>query len=340
MAILARYPQVSQRTTIRPNPDPDPNGDFDCVEASVGSAILWYEGKNQWDETIDPDALKIAAYGEYYTGGTSAARLTAICQKLGYNLYPIDNVSAVAAIQKAHELISSGKPAIFTQQDDYSSNPDYTHVCVFFADGPGNLTCLDPFPLPNGVILQKTDSQWAARLRSTQLWTIEPINTSNGDLKMLQLSDPMGAYFVDKSTANHPCWHCIKTNADLAYAHLSFYRLHGGIFGLNLTGEIYLESLPKTAIVIYERAIAIYDPNNATNTKPYGSGTVYLLRIDEGIGQQIIAKPLIVELNNQIEQLKTELAAKPDVTALQAKIAAYEAAIKQVVSIMQPLEAK
>jgi hypothetical protein len=160
---------------------------------------------------------------------------------------------------------------------------------------------------------------------------------NQGDLQLLQLSDPMGKFFVDKSAPNAPRWHCVHTNVDIAYAHLSFYRKYEGIFGLPLTGEIYLASLPGTAIQVYERVIAIYDPKKTVDNPP-GAGSVYLLHIDSGVGQEIVAKPLVTELNNQIAALKAQIASNPDVTALQSKLAALQAGLHTLENSIISLE--
>jgi hypothetical protein len=333
MAILYKFPMVTQRTNVRPATDPDPNGGWDCVEASVGVCLLWYLGLNQWTEQINPDALKNAAYGDYYTGGTSAGRLVSFCRALGLHLYPIDGTPA-QLVQTAHQLIESGRPAIFTEPDPYSSNPNDSHVCVFFADGPGNLTALDPFPVPNGASVQRTDAAWQARLLFNQLWTMEPLGE---DIPMLQPTDPMGRFYQVK---NDHTWHCIQTGQDLAWGHLDFWRRHGGAFGLNLTSEIRLSQLPQTAIVVYQRAIAIYDPDNVSKQKMPGDGPVFLLRIDSEVGQQIIAKPLIDELNAKIAELEKQITATPDVAALQAQLAGYQQAVAQFVTAVKPLTKK
>ena len=330
MAILSKFPMVTQRTSITTDGLASENAGWDCVEASVGACILWYQGKQQWDKQVNPDMLKDAAYGQYYTGGTGAGRLIGICRALGFHLYPISG-SPAELVAQAHKLIESGRPAIFTEPDPYSSNPADSHVCVFYADGPGNLTALDPYPVPAGANVQRLDAVWQARLLFNQIWTIEPLGE---DIPMLQPTDPMGRYYkvIDDHT-----WHCIPTNQDLAWAHLDFYRRHGGAFGLNLTGELGLKQLPNTSIVIYERALAIYDPGNVAKQTPPGGGPVYLLRIDSEIGQQIIAKPLTDVLNARIAELEAQIKTAPDVAGLQAQLAGYQQAAAQFVTAIKPL---
>lgn len=339
MSILANFPHVSQQTSITGDNKPSENALFDCVPASIAACILWYKGFLNWNVNINPDKLKDAAYNDAYTGGTAASAYTAICKSMGFNLYPIENASPYAAVAKAHSLIQSGLPVIFTQQDDYSTNRNFTHVCVFFAEGSGNLTALDCFPTPNGAIIQYSDSVWASRLRSTEIWSISPINAL--EVQMLQLTDPMGRFFVAKA-AN--IWHCSKTNADIHDAHLDFFRKYEGITGLPLTSEIYLASMPGTSIQIYERGIAIYDPSHHIDNPP-GSGPVYLLHIDEGTGQEIIAKPLTDALNAKVSQLTEELAKAGDtsalhsqITTLQNELAAYKAGLASLHTALDTLD--
>lgn len=160
--------------------------------------------------------------------------------------------------------------------------------------------------------------------------------TNGEDLPMLSLSDPMGKFFTDMGNNR---WHCNNNKVDIAYAHLDFYRKYGGVFGLPLTNEMYLSQLPGTSVQCYERAIVIYDPkhtNEGSNPATTLAGdSCYLMRIDRGIAQQIIAKPLVTDLNNQIAQLKAQLASQPadntaEVNTLKAQVANYQKAMQQI----------
>lgn len=165
---------------------------------------------------------------------------------------------------------------------------------------------------------------------------------NHGDIEMLQLTDPMGRFFTQTavdSQGNAIRWHCASTNVDVGYAHLDFMRRCGGVLGLPLTNEMSVPGLQGVAVQCYERGIAIYDPkhqnegsNPATNIFP--GSPVYLLRIDRGIGAQIIAKPLITELQAQIAQLQAQIHAMPDATVLQNKVTAYQQAMTQVQAII------
>lgn len=336
MSILRNFPMVSQRTGVTSDGKPSNNYLMDCVPSAIGAAILWYQGKTQWDSTINPDMLKDAAYNEAYTGGTAAAAYVGVCAKLGYTLTPVSGSSA-QLVALAHRYIDAGIPVVYTEPDPYvSASLDWSHVCVFYASGPGNLTALDPWIAQP---IQYTDTKWATLLEFNQIWIVEPTEALN----MLQPTDPMGKFFEVKSDT---CWHCTETAVDLAFDHLTFYRRYEGIFGLPLTGEIYLSSLKGTAIVVYERAIAIYDPapRKATHEAPPGASSTYLLHIDSGIGQQLIAKPLIMELDAHIIKLQAEVDAAPasvaQIAELQTRITSYEAALKQISAIVAQSEGK
>ena len=144
---------------------------------------------------------------------------------------------------------------------------------------------------------------------------------------MLQLTDPMGKYYVNVPDTNGTRWHCPSTGYDIAYALLDFYRQRNGEYGLIRSGEIYLQQYPGTAIQYTERAIMAYDPEHVIDNPP-GAGACYLLHIDAGIGQQAIAKPLLAaltaqvsDLQAQITTLQDELSKAGDTSALQAQIA-------------------
>ena len=140
---------------------------------------------------------------------------------------------------------------------------------------------------------------------------------------MLQLTDPMGKFFTGDDTR----WHCATTNQDIAYGFLAFYRRYDGIFGLPLTGEFKLSQYANATFQVLERAIFVYNPQHDFDTSP-GLGDVFLAHINNSVGQQIVAKPLLSALNQQVSDLTTqvatlqsELSKAGDTTALQAQIA-------------------
>jgi hypothetical protein len=155
---------------------------------------------------------------------------------------------------------------------------------------------------------------------------------------LLQLTDPMGKYFTASTAGDR--WHCAKTNQDIAYALLVFYRQYGGVFGLPISGEIYLQQYPNVAIQYCQRALMVYDAKHSIDF-PDGAGDCYLLHLDSGIGQQAVAKPLIAALQTQVntltaqvQSLTSELAAlkaqpTPDTSALDAQIATLTTELAQ-----------
>lgn len=318
---------VSQLTTVTSDGLPSNNAQQDCVPACVGAAILYYQGKSGWDSQINPDMLKDAAYGEAYQNmGTAAAAYVPICNHLGFDLSPINGAPADLVAQ-AHTLIQSGSAVIFTEPDPYvPASYGWSHVCVFWSELPGSLTSMDPY-IARPVT--RSDSEWAALLQFNQIWILKP----TGDLPVLQLSDPMGRHFTQGSGN---AWHCAQTNVDLIGANLAFYRQYGGIFGLPLTNELHNIVGKNTAIVVLERAVQIYDPQ-ATCSPPAGAASVYLLKVTDGIGQQLVSKPLTDALNSQIAALKQQLATASNPAALTQQIAAYQRAVSSVRSSLATL---
>lgn len=184
------------------------------------------------------------------------------------------------------------------------------------------------------------------------------LNQTHGEAPtMLQIGQGMGQYFTDLSHDAIKRWHCTKTNVYIIGDNLDFYRRYEGVFGLPLTNEIYLQQYPGTAIVCYERGVAAYDPKRKLDNPP-GAGSVYLMHIDGGIGQQLIAKPLVAALNkqiadaqNQVKSLNAEIDTlrkqqpTQDVKALEAKIATlqtqsdtYHHALQVVLATAQPFK--
>jgi hypothetical protein len=154
---------------------------------------------------------------------------------------------------------------------------------------------------------------------------------------VLQLTDAMGSFFTASSDGTR--WMLKNSNVSIAYAHLDFFRRYEGILGLPLTNELYLTELPDSAIQIYERGIAIYDPKRKYGPPP-AAGQVYLMMISQGVGQKIIAKPLTVELQTQVANLQAQIAsasAAPAAELAQVKqqLAAYQAALQQIANVTQ-----
>jgi N-acetyl-anhydromuramyl-L-alanine amidase AmpD len=153
--------------------------------------------------------------------------------------------------------------------------------------------------------------------------------TSSGENEMLNLTDPVVKdYFV---AGDNGTWRCKNNGVILQNANLTFYRTYGGpaLLGLPLTNEYYPQAYPGTAIVPCERAILCYDPARKIDKPPIG-GQVYLMHINNGIGQQIISQSPVNDLNKQINNLKTQLStANTQLEDANNKLKAAEAALAE-----------
>lgn len=130
--------------------------------------------------------------------------------------------------------------------------------------------------------------------------------------------------------------HCKSKNADIVLGHLAYWLKYDGIFRLPLLSEFRVAQWPQVAWMIYEGAIVAYDPNRQLDHPPTNDAC-YLVHLDGGPGQSMIAKPLVAALQQQIDDLKAQLANQPDNSALQAKLTAYEQAIAQVEATLTAL---
>lgn len=177
---LQNFPMVSQLTTVTGDGRPSENAQMDCVAASVDALCRYVLGTPE-NSTFNPDTFKDKAYGEAYTGGTSASAYVPFCQSLGVNLHAINSTNAAATIKQARLLIQQGHPAIFTILDPYVNTnlPQYagwTHVCVFYGADNTGLTAMDPYIAKP---VYQTDAHWIDVLRSHQLWIAETIIKDN-----------------------------------------------------------------------------------------------------------------------------------------------------------------
>ena len=146
---------------------------------------------------------------------------------------------------------------------------------------------------------------------------------------MLDLTDPIvSRYFVDGGNGT---WKCTVTNVIMLGGNLTFYRSNGGpaLLGLPLSNEIALAQYPGTKIVLCERAIIAYDPNRIIDHPPI-DGPCYLLHINTGIGQQIVAKALTDPLNTQIAALMAQIKAMPQQVGTPAQIEDYKSRLLRI----------
>jgi hypothetical protein len=220
--------------------------------------------------------------------------------------------------------------------------------CIFPAvnmtneDGPNNPVVIASTAHQRGdagIVVWYADTAMQNPGLFDQVMNAFPRTIPTGDLTMLQLSSPMGQFFTQ---APGNAWKCASKNTLLGNAMLDYWRKHEGEHGLPLTNEFGLSQYPGVTFQVCERAIQTYDPDKKLPGEvPPGAGQVYLLQIMSGLGQQLISKPLITNLQDQIASLQKqvqELQAQPtDVTALQQQIASYQQAVEVVYAAVEPL---
>lgn len=118
------------------------------------------------------------------------------------------------------------------------------------------------------------------------------------------------------SGTDNTMWQCKDNGFVVGHAILDFYRSFGGtalcgltFLGLPTSNEQGVGH-PGVVYQRFERGILCYDPGHVLDNPP-GSGSVYLMHIDSGIGQD----PRIAQLQSQITDLQGQIA------ALQAQLA-------------------
>lgn len=179
-----------------------------------------------------------------------------------------------------------------------------------------------PSPWTSYEIVQYTDSAT----------NIPGINaTVDADIFLGQSTQPQEDPIVtidltNSTVASHftggtDIWQCKDNGFIVGHAILAFYQSYGGnalcgltYLGLPLSNET---SVPNHSGVVYqrfERGVLCYDPGHVIDNPP-GSGDVYLLHIEQGIGQD----PRIAVLGGQITDLSSQ------VTTLQGDIAKLQA---------------
>lgn len=127
-----------------------------------------------------------------------------------------------------------------------------------------------------------------------------------------------------------------RSGYGVSHGILNYYRANNGILNLGVPRSDETSQMSGVAIQMFERGIVCYDPAHILD-RPPGSGDVYLLHIDGGLGQQMIAQPLTGALQAQIVSLKAQLAqAQPAaVDALQGQIATLKARLTQIATLCQ-----
>ena len=316
MTTLRNFPMVSQLTTITSDGRPSEDAQFECVPSSIGAGMLWYEGKHQWDASLNPDLMKDKVYGEAWVNdGTAAIRYVPFCAARGFKLFSIDGNPA-SLVQQARTHIQAEHPVIFTEVDPYCSVYQrdvlgWTHVCVFFEEGAGFLTAMDPYI---ARAIEHSDSEWEALMRFNQIWILERSEVDVPPI-IIDLHHPdVAAHFAQVGTT----WQCKTTGKNIHGLILDFYTKFGNYalngltrLGLPLSDEIPLpETKHNATMQRYETADVFYDPGHEYDIRPGApNDIVYLGKIYEGPG----VDPRIAELQVQVDTLKQQLAAQPPV---------------------------
>ena len=119
----------------------------------------------------------------------------------------------------------------------------------------------------------------------------------------------------------------------------SFYLKYGGpaLLRLPISGEIQVidaqgQAIAGVSYVIMESCVIIFDPQRKIDHPPINE-ECYLLHIDKGQGQAVVAHPLVAPLNSQIAQLKALLSAE------QQKVAPADPILQQKIDNLKSLVA-
>lgn len=299
MSELLNFPFVNQL-------DGGDNAEFDCVPASLCACLRYLTGNT----SITPSAMKDAVYGPAWANaGTAASAFVDYCKQHGAHLYAVETSSDIEVVQVAHTLLAQGKPVIFTQQDDYAPpqfRDSWTHVCVWYRDTPGTLTAMDPFGARE---ITFSDSVWASRLRSNELWTMEKM--------MIDINTPGVSSFFKQDASG--AWICLKSGNVVHGGILAFYKGFGpGLCGLTNLGlpesneiNLNLAGHPEVVVQRFERGIVAYDPHHVLDSPP-GAGEVYLThhapdaaQIQQQADQATAKANALQQRLDQIKQLAT-----------------------------------
>jgi hypothetical protein len=100
---------------------------------------------------------------------------------------------------------------------------------------------------------------------------------------MLHITDPFAQAYFKQIAEDH--WHCVKTNIDVAFAILSFYRRIGGAPRLPLTPEKY--DIPGVVYQVFESGVIVYDKDHLYD-HPTGFEPSYLLKLNSDLAKKIL----------------------------------------------------
>lgn len=289
--------------------------------------VMWLLGIRTLTPEYNPESLKDAAYGKTWVNrGTDAAAYVPWCAQHGIKLSSVECGTYANAVARAHDYIDNNIPVVFTQQDDYAPlvfRDSWTHVCVFYEESQGELTCLDPYI---DQPISYSDATWTQRLRSTQLWILEKLPTLEDDMPPpIDLSMPAIAGFFKQAPGN--AWLCIKTGCVIGNAILTAYCSYGdnpehGLYhlGLPYTNELNLNDatgkrIPGATYQRFELGILAYDPQHQYDKRPGPTPDVYPIKIYSGIG----VDPRVAQLQSQLAALQNSSAAADSATLAQIK---------------------
>lgn len=270
MTVLTDFPHVNQLNSPTIDGQPDENAAFNCVPSSICAGLRYLTG----DASFEPDQLKDAAYKQGFTGPTAASQYVDFCAQHGVKLYPI-NGSPDELVSVAHHQLAQGHPVVFTEPDVHEPNhPDWSHVCVFYADNPGSLTAMDPF---GAIDVTHSDAEWAGLLQFNQVWIMEK------ETMIIDLTDSLVASFFAPTPDGK--WQCHQTGYVVQFGMLDFYRSYGqnaycGLtyLGLPKSNETPIAGHAGVVKQEFERGWLVYDPQHRVDDPP-GAGAVYPMHL-------------------------------------------------------------
>lgn len=290
-----------------------------CVATSIAAALEWLT-----KTPFDGATIKDVIYGVAYQGTTAPQAYIDYCAKQGVRLSPI-NGDNIILVQSAKQQLVQSKPVLLTEVDPYlPTSSGATHMVVAYACDASSITVMDPFI---GKQVTKTDQQWQSDLRFNQIWTMERIED------VVLTIDQASNYFTE--TAKDTRWHCTKTNQDIAYGILTYYRtctnagLNGlSMFGLPLNGEQPVPGYKSVVMQRFERGGIAYDPAHEMDSVPGITGPCYPVHLDKLL--QLATVPVSVS-----SALSTLHAAQSTAVTLQAAIGALNTGIQSAISNLE-----
>ncbi len=308
VATLEDFPMISQL-------DNDINAQFDCVPTSLAAALQYLTGIK-----FSGSEVKDAVYGVGYQGVTAPDAYIGYCAKHGVLLSPYNGTN-VALVAATKEQIAHGHPVLLTEIDPYMPiSSGATHVVAAYACNADSITVMDPY-IDQGVT--KTDQEWQADLQSGQIWIVE-----KGAL-VLDISQ-VSNYFTE--TTKDTRWHCAKTNQDVAYGILTYYRTCTSValngmsqYGLPTSTEQGVPGVPGATFQVFERGIIVYDPNHAEDSVPGVSGPCYPGHLNKFLQ----AAPVSANVTSALSTLHSVLATT---ATLQAATGALNTGLQSVIN--------